>query len=339
MTGREGGNVRRRHLTIVTLMLAMLVAQGATVVLAKPRNNASGPARYEIGLIGDFPYAPEQEQEADNLLEELNGERLAFVAHDGDIKSGSSACTDDVYRKEYRRFEGSKNPLVYTPGDNEWTDCHREPNPSPEEADPLNRLELLRRTFFADDYSLGREEIPQRRQSEEYPENARWRYGEVTFATLDVVGSNNNRPTTGNQQVGNEEEWRARNEANIAWLKGTFGAAERQGSGAVMLVIQANIFESDTSTPSGFTEFKEVLKEETIAFGKPVVLVHGDSHYFRIDKPLYAEEGNGESRVMNFTRVETFGDADVHWVRASVDARNPEVFAFEPEIIEENVTP
>ena len=156
---------------------------------------------------------------------------------------------------------------------------------------------------------------------------------------MHVVGSNNNRPTTEVPAIGNEREWRARNAANIAWLEGTFGSAERRDSAAVMVVIQANIFEEDTDQPSGFAGFQKALRRETIAFEKPVVLVHGDSHYFRIDKPLYAEEGDEETRVLNFTRVETFGDADVHWVRATVDTRDDEVFSFEPEIVEENVAP
>jgi hypothetical protein len=99
-----------------------------------------------------------------------------------------------------------------------------------------------------------------------------------------------------------------------------------------MLIIQANPFEEDTAEPSGFADFKAALERETIAFGKPVVLVHGDSHIFRIDKPVISE-----TRPMNFTRVETFGEEEVHWVRASVDTRDPEVFSFQPEIVEENV--
>ena len=43
--------------------------------------------------------------------------------------------------------------------------------------------------------------------------------------------------------------------------------------------------------------------------------------------------------VPNFTRVETFGDRDVHRVRASVDTRDPEVFWLQPEIVKENATP
>lgn len=342
-----------RNLLWVVLVGAVLIATISTAALAEPEEKPAKKgepkeyeiALYEIGLIGDFPYDPAQQQQAHNLFEELNAEDLAFIAHDGDIKSGSTACTDDVYRREFRRFESSRNPLVYTPGDNEWTDCHRPPNPSPQEADPLNRLDFLRETFFSEGASLGREEIPLRRQSEEYPENARWSVGGargVTFATVHVVGSNNNRPTTENPTVGDEQEWRARNEANIAWLERTFWAAERRESEAVMVVIQANIFEGDTAEPSGFTEFKEVLRRETIAFGKPVVLVHGDTHFFRVDKPLfYAEKGGEKSRVRNFTRVETFGDEYVHWVRATVvHTRDEEVFFFfVPELVEENLVP
>jgi hypothetical protein len=319
-----------------------LVAASAVVAVAEPPERGAdgkGKSRFDIALIGDFPYAPGQEEQADNLLDELNGEKLAFVGHVGDIKSGSSACTDDVYAREFERFESSGNPFFYTPGDNEWTDCHRPPNPSPEEADPLNRLALVRSTFFTDDESLGERTLPLRQQSEEYPENARWGYGGITFATLHVVGSNNNRPTADNPSIGNEGEWRARNEANMEWLREVFEEAERRDSAAVVLLIQANIFEEDTNEPSGFAEFREALKHETIAFEKPILLVHGDSHYFRVDKPLLAEEGDEDTRVMNFTRAETYGDADVHWIRASVDTRDPEVFTFQPEVVEENVAP
>jgi hypothetical protein len=53
-----------------------------------------------------------------------------------------------------------------------------------------------------------------------------------------------------------------------------------------------------------------------------------------MDKPVISSR-----RPLDFTRVETFGSPDVHRVRAKVDARDPEVFAFEPEIMEENVAP
>ena len=324
-----------RSRLLFVLTVAVLIAGASAAAVAKPSGTAKG-GPFDVALIGDIPYNAVQEQQTARLFGELDTEKLAFIAHDGDIKSGSSACTDDVYGRELRRFEASENPLVYTPGDNEWTDCHRQPNPTPEEADPLNRLAYLRGVFFSDDDSLGRKEIGLERQGEDYPENARWQRGGVTFATLHVVGSNNNRPTTlsNGTVVGNEAEYRARNAVNLEWLAETFDAAQESESPAVMLVIQANPFEEDTAEPSGFSDFKRALEEEVVAFGRPVVLVHGDSHTFRIDKPVVSER-----RPLNFTRVETFGSPDVHWVRATVDPRDEEVFSFEPELVEENVAP
>lgn len=136
-------------------------------------------------------------------------------------------------------------------------------------------------------------------------------------------------------KIGNEAEYQARNAANLAWMEENFDEAEDNGSAGVMLIIQANPFEEDTNEPSGFTDFKETLERETVSFGKPVVLVHGDSHTFRIDRPMFDSQTG--ARIQTFTRVEAFGSPDVHWVRASVDTRDPEVFSFQREIVEENV--
>ena len=94
-----------------------------------------------------------------------------------------------------------------------------------------------------------------------------------------------------------------------------------------------------TGEPDGFTNFLLALREETIAFGKPVVLVHGDSHYFRIDKPLQDDAGR---RLENFTRLETQGDNaqndnnDVHWTKVLVDPRSREVFSFQQQVVPAN---
>ena len=93
--------------------------------------------------------------------------------------------------------------------------------------------------------------------------------------------------------------------------------------------------------PDGFHDFLVALRSAVIDFQKPVAYVHGDSHYFRIDKPLMDEQGR---RLENFTRVETFGDNqangnnDVHWVKVLVDASSRDVFAFQPQIVPANRT-
>ncbi len=85
----------------------------------------------------------------------------------------------------------------------------------------------------------------------------------------------------------------------------------------------------------GFKEFLALIEKETIAFKKPVVFVHGDSHYFRIDKPLLGSKS--KRRIENFTRVETFGFPDVHWVHVTVDENDPNVFVFRQRIVEKNL--
>jgi len=91
--------------------------------------------------------------------------------------------------------------------------------------------------------------------------------------------------------------------------------------------------------PDGFVEFLTAFREEIIAFQRPVVYVHGDSHYFRIDRPMVNTHG---VRLENFTRLETFGDHaengtnDVNWVKVLVDPHSREVFAFQPQIVPGN---
>jgi hypothetical protein len=153
-------------------------------------------------------------------------------------------------------------------------------------------------------------------------------------------------------------EFAARNDANIRWLQETFEQASRRGAVAVMLFTQADpgwdmsdptrgplrnpttLVQSD-GQPDGFVAFLTALREEVIAFAKPVAYVHGDSHYFRVDKPFHDIRGH---RLETFTRVETFGDNqangtnDVHWVKVLVSPRSREVFAYQPQIVPGNRT-
>lgn len=54
-----------------------------------------------------------------------------------------------------------------------------------------------------------------------------------------------------------------------------------------------------------------------------------------VDKPLY-DQGTGQL-VENFTRVETFGNPQVHWVRVVVDPDDPAVFSFHQQIVAANL--
>ncbi len=289
----------------------------------------SGPL--EFALIGDVPYNARQvTNDFPNLLWQLNLARLEFVVHTGDIKSGNTPCDDSVFEARLREFQSSQNPFIYLFGDNEWTDCGRGTNGY----DPEERLARLRQLFTQGDHSLGRRKLALARQSnqpqfEKFRENIRWTMGGVTFVGLNVPGASNNY---------GKPEFAPRNAANLAWLRESFSIATMENSRAVMLLFQANPFPELGGTNkvhAGFREMLALIERETLAFGKPVVLVHGDSHHFRLDKPL---SGSRSRRVIeNFTRVETFGDPDAHWVRVTVHPDDPNVFTFRQEIVPGNV--
>lgn len=325
---------------------------------------------YSIGLWGDLPYSDLQAQVGvPNLIADMNAQHLAFTVHDGDFKAGNgtpgsatpTTCSDPLYLQAVGFFNALKAPAILTPGDNDWTDCDR---PSNGGYSSRERLDHERQLFFNTPYSLGRRRLLQEVQSAPLclgvsgptpcVENRRWTYGGVTYVTLNVQGSCNNLCDTAPDPA----EWVARNQANIVWLRDTFRYAASRRSAAVMIISQADpgwdasdptraplrdprtLIETD-GQPDGFKDYLVALREEVIAFRKPVAYVHGDSHYFRIDKPLLDASGR---RLENFTRVETFGDNaangnnDVHWVRVAVDPRSREVFSYETQIVPANRT-
>lgn len=285
-----------------------------------------------FGLFGDMPYNPWQRDNLPELIAEMDSENLAFVVHDGDIKNGSSVCSDEVLKGIQAVFQKSATPLVYVPGDNEWTDCHRKSNGG---YDPLERLEKLREWFFAGDVALGRRPLKLLRQSRDpafakYRENVRWEAGGVLFVGLNVPGSDNNFDGT-RRGSGPVAEFIERGAANKAWLAQAFALARGRKLAGVLIVIQGNpgFHAANAGNPSpGYRDFLTQLREETQAFAGQVVLVHGDTHHHQINQPM--EDPNTKETVKNFTRVETIGAPFFGWVRGTVDAADPQVFKFTP---------
>lgn len=287
-----------------------------------------GKLKFSFGLIGDLPYFKSEEGALQTLIEQMNSENLAFVVHDGDIKNGHEFCTDDLFLKRKKMFEASRAPFIYVPGDNEWTDCHRSDNGN---YDPIERLNKLRELFWADDYSLGQTKLKLEQQSSnpkysDYRENSRWIYGDVLFVGLNIPGSNNNY---GRNDL-MDQEFYQRSNANSAWLSESFQLAKSKNLAGVMVIIQANPNFNHgmiRRNRDGYRDFRELLLQEVVAFKKPVVLVHGDTHQFRIDQPLY--EGKTLEIVKNFTRLETFGSPFINWVKVTVDPNDPKLFQIQ----------
>ena len=109
--------------------------------------------------MGDTPYSDAEEAQLRPMIQRMNAERLAFVVHVGDIISGRGDCSDRAFAHAKSIFDAFAHPFILTPGDNEWTDCHRGG------FDPLQSLERIRTLFHSGDRSIGRRTIPLIRQS------------------------------------------------------------------------------------------------------------------------------------------------------------------------------
>jgi hypothetical protein len=133
-----------RYIGLAAILLLVMLTSGAVGSPSRQRTGNESP-KFDFALIGDLPYRPGQGEKFDTMIDELNSEKVALTIHVGDIKSGSSRCDDEVYETEYARFNTFRQPLVYTPGDNEWTDCHRVAAGA---YDPLERLAFLRVVFL-----------------------------------------------------------------------------------------------------------------------------------------------------------------------------------------------
>ena len=102
---------------------------------------------FKFVAIGDTPYSlPADYPRFERLISSINAAKPSFTVHAGDIKSGSSECSDANILKIRDYFNTFENPLIYAVGDNEWTDCHRE---KAGKFDPLERLGKLREWFLA----------------------------------------------------------------------------------------------------------------------------------------------------------------------------------------------
>jgi hypothetical protein len=343
-------------------MAALLMVAASSTASAAPapagKKAGSGPVTYAIGLWGDLPYSNQQATVGvPNLIRDMNSQELAFTAHDGDLKSGSSECTNFIYVQAQGYFGSLVAPAIFTPGDNDWVDCDRHQGYS-----SRAQLDKERKLFFSTSYTLGQNKLQQEVQTDPLclgvdgsvpcVENRRWTYGGVTYATLNIQGSCNNLCDTDPDP----DEYQARNHADIVWMQQTFAEAIANGSAAVMFISQADPGWDDTDVtraptrdpktlveddgnPDGFHDFLSAMRDQVIAFGKPVAYIHGDSHYFRIDRPFL--DANG-ARIQNFTRVETFGDHqengdnDVHWLKVFVDTSSREVFSYQPQRVPGN---
>jgi hypothetical protein len=291
------------------------------------------PDTFSFGVMGDVPYAESEVSAVAAMIARMGTEPLAFVVHVGDLKAGSnSPCTDELLAGRRAMLDASRHALVYTPGDNDWTDCRRATNGS---MDPLERLARLRALFFADAWSLGRSRMPLARQDgcaerggascacPGIPENRLWTKAGVVFATIHVVSSNDNKGF----DAANDAEQRCRAAANRAWIERAARMAEAPGQRGLVVLGHVNPWLSDRSG------VHDPLFAQLAAVGRrlaqPMLYVHGDTHAYTLDRPFRDSLGKP---VENIVRLEVPGSPLVGWVRVTVDPNDPALFRVEPRL-------
>jgi hypothetical protein len=304
-----------------------VVAAGLAGLLGSARAQA-----FEFVALGDMPYGNDAiaGPAYRHLIELINRERPPFAIHVGDFKDGSAKCTDAVYERQAAYFQRFERALVYTPGDNDWYDCQRQGG------DPLERLQALRERFFAAPKSLGRQPIAVQRQSDlmpafaRYRENLRWTHQGVVFATFHTVGPDNG---SGAASAALRDEHRAREAANEAWIRAAFALAGERNARALVLASQAEAIRYlDGRRRPLIREGFEGSHARTLlplaeAAPFPVLLVHGDEHRFKADRPFENAQGRP---IANLWRLEVFGEPQVHAVKVTVDPGQSPPFRFAP---------
>lgn len=299
-----------------TAALALIFS--ARLALAEP---------FSVVILGDMPYGlpPDVFPPYETLISTINEADPRLVIHLGDTMGGTS-CGDGEQLQQLEYLNEFIPPVLYTPGDNEWTDCYQTRTGA---FNPLERLDFIRSAFFADPArSLGQSELALTHQGAAgHPENARVRIGDVMFVTAHVVGSNNGFEPRDRATV---LEYFDRNEANLRWLKESFAAAD--DAAALVLAIHGDMFEFGFGPRwnreaflrhSGFKSFGEALIREANAFERPVLLTYGDSHIFRMFRPF-------PRSAPNITALESFGHPHMHALEILIDTEAGYPFAVRP---------
>ena len=245
--------------------LALVVNQTA---IAEDRDHDD---KLTIAVFGDWPYSQNLLDKASQLTNSVNADRdVSLVIHVGDIHSGSMPCTSAGIlppipksnpgwnQAVYYQFQQFKAPVVYTPGDNEWSDCHKSKELS--SGDPLKELASVRQLFFAKPgktlgmtektvYSQAQYFDPAYPDDAQFVENVMWSDKKVVFVTFNMPGGSNNdtAPWTApfNNPTAQAQEVSTRSAANIRWLKAAFQYADKINAKAVVIALQADMWDPD----------------------------------------------------------------------------------------------
>jgi hypothetical protein len=315
-----------RHLALPSLFAALCIALAGCGGTDDPLPKST------VAVIGDMPYGTSPTDTSEFVanpafISGVNADPdVSLVLHVGDIHSGKEYCTQAYDQSIFNQWKAFARPLVYTPGDNEWADCHKvkegggtyntatgaidyvkDASGNPVDyasGDPAANLALVRTTFFATPGQSQGVAMAVHSQAQEFDaafpadkafvENVWWEKSGVLFVTVNLPGGSNNdtdvwygAPTMSAAQ---SQEVAERSAADLRWLDTAFKRAASNGAIAVLIQLQADMWDLDSNATnahiSQYKQFIDSIASHTTAFGKPVLLFNGDSHVFRSDNPL-----------------------------------------------------
>ena len=261
---------------------------GAAALLPAPAAASDGRGALTMALFGDAPYGTSNADTAElgdtpAFIDQINADpQVASVVHVGDIHSGKQYCTEAYDRSVAGLWGRFQDPLVYTPGDNEWSDCHKvaeggglynkatgqidyvlgsDGQPADyAKGDPVDNLALVRSIFFpAPGATLGSGKLqvesqatsydPAHPEDAAYVENVTWQRKGVRFVVLNVPGGSNNdadpwykTPAATQRQT---DERVARTAADLRWLDKAFAQATAEDAHGVVVIAQADMWDLD----------------------------------------------------------------------------------------------
>lgn len=273
---------------------------------------AQADDRLSFAVWGDMPYSRVERELAVDLLTEQSRQPLAFSLHIGDLKSGNQPCDDAHFADRQALLAHSRHPLVLLPGDNDWLDCARA---SAGGHDPFERLAALRQRFFT-----APTPFPLQRQAAA-PENTRWIGHGVLFVGVNLPGS----PLPDNAAA------QALRRHVLDWLDEAAALADPQTVRATVIAFHAH--PGFAAHGRGGVSVRQAwFLDRLVAWAKhdrrPLLLIHGDTHTYRVDKPL-VDPATGE-RFEHVTRLESHGSPWLGWTRVDVDSAAPAPFRFQP---------
>ena len=329
-----------------------LGCNGGTAVGTAQQGLAGGGGHTDtMAVIGDTPYGDfnndlSQMNGFPALVDSINGDPdVSRVVHLGDIHSGKQHCYESWDQQVLGLFQSFDDPMIYTPGDNEWTDCNKSKEGGHGDAyaggDPLANLALVRSLFFPDvGVTLGRHPAhvqSQARVSREYRdfvENVMWTQSGVVFVDFNFPGSNNDTlPWFGSDETDEQRALQAnevatRTAADNAWLDRAFAKATEDDAPGIVIMTQVNFWDEEAAGPGGDGTSAEDdtvlhLANLALAFGKPVLLLNGDTHVYEDDNPLLSTDPHYHIHpigfdVPNFYRI-TVQSGVTEWVKLTVN--------------------